>query len=85
MCVKTKRIIKSRDAVFIEGSKEIGGVLHPKKEENVIVHEEVEREEPLTFSQDTTLNEIRMEYWKQLEKKQEMKVSRFMKWNNCIN
>jgi hypothetical protein len=24
-------------------------------------------------------------YWKQLEKKQEMKDSRFMKWNNCIN
>jgi hypothetical protein len=28
MCVKTKRIIKSRDVVFIEGSKEIGGVPH---------------------------------------------------------
>jgi hypothetical protein len=24
-------------------------------------------------------------YWKQLENKQEMKASRFMKWNNCIN
>ncbi len=24
-------------------------------------------------------------YWKQLENKQEMKNSRFMKWNNCIN
>jgi hypothetical protein len=24
-------------------------------------------------------------YWKQLENKQEMKGSRFMKWNNCIN
>jgi hypothetical protein len=24
-------------------------------------------------------------YWKQLENKQEMKDSRFMKWNNCIN
>jgi hypothetical protein len=23
-------------------------------------------------------------YWKQLENKQEMKVSKFMKWNNCI-
>jgi hypothetical protein len=23
-------------------------------------------------------------YWKQLENKQEMKASRFMKWNNCI-
>jgi hypothetical protein len=24
-------------------------------------------------------------YWKQFENKQEMKDSRFMKWNNCIN
>jgi hypothetical protein len=23
-------------------------------------------------------------YWKQLENKQEMKASRFIKWNNCI-
>jgi len=61
MCVETKRIIKSKDVVFIEGSKEIGGVLHPKKEENVVVHEEVEGEEPLTFGRDTPLNETRME------------------------
>jgi hypothetical protein len=61
MCVETKRIIKSRDVVFIEGSKEIGGVLHPEKEENVVVHEEVEGEEPLTFSRYTPLNETRME------------------------
>jgi len=61
MCVETKRIIKSRDVVFIEGSKEIGGVLHPKKEENVVVHEEVEGEEPLTFRRDTPLNETKME------------------------
>ncbi len=61
MCVKTKRIIKSRDAVFIEGSKEIGGVSHPEKKENVVVHEEVKGEEPLTFSRDTPLNETRME------------------------
>jgi hypothetical protein len=27
----------------------------------------------------------RVNYWKQLENKQEMKASRFMKWNNCIN
>jgi len=47
--------------VFIERSKEIGGVPHPKKEENVVVHEEVEGEEPLTFSPDTPLNETRME------------------------
>jgi hypothetical protein len=42
MCVKTKKIIKSRDVMFIEGSKEISGVLHLEKEENVVVHEEVE-------------------------------------------
>jgi hypothetical protein len=36
MCGKTKRIIKSRNVVFIEGSKKIGGVLHPKKVENVV-------------------------------------------------
>ncbi len=24
-------------------------------------------------------------YWKQLENKQELKRSRFLKWNNCIN
>ncbi len=62
MCVKTKRIIKSRHVVFIEGSKEIGGVPHCEKEENVVVHEEDEgEEEPLTFNQDTPLNETRME------------------------
>jgi len=65
MCVKTKRIIKSRDVMFIKGSKEIGGVPHLKKVENVVVHEivtnEVEKEEPLTFSRDTPLNEPTME------------------------
>ncbi len=55
MCVETKKILKSRDVVFIEKSNEIGGVLHPKKVENVVV--EVEGEEPLTFSEDTSLNE----------------------------
>jgi len=61
MCVETKRIIKSRDVMFIEGSKEIGGAFHPEKEENVVMHEKVEREEPLTFNRDTPLNETRME------------------------
>jgi len=61
MCVETKRIIKSINVVFIEGSKEIGGVPNPEKEKNVIVHEEVEEEKPLTFSQDTPLHETRME------------------------
>jgi hypothetical protein len=60
MCVKTKKIIKSRNVVFIEGSKEIGDVPHPKKEKNVVVHEG-EGEEPLTFSLDTPLNETKME------------------------
>ncbi len=31
MCVETKRIIESRDVVFIEGSKGISGVFHPEK------------------------------------------------------
>ncbi len=44
MCVKTKKIIKSKDVVFIEGLKEIGGVLHPKKVENVVMHEIVNEE-----------------------------------------
>jgi len=61
MCVETKRIIKNRDVMFIEGSKEIGGVPHLDKEENVVVHEEVEKKEPLTFSRDTPLYETRME------------------------
>jgi hypothetical protein len=50
--------------VFTEGSKEIGGVLHPEKEENVVVHEEVEGEKPLTFSRDAPLNETRIEVCK---------------------
>jgi hypothetical protein len=43
MCVKIKKIVKSKDVVFIEGSKEIGVVLHPKKVENVVVHEIVNK------------------------------------------
>jgi hypothetical protein len=65
MCVETKRIVKSKNVVFIEGSKEKGGVLHPKKIENVVAHEivnkDVEGEEPLTFSQYTPLNEATIE------------------------
>jgi hypothetical protein len=61
MCVETKRIIKNRDVMFIERSKEINGVLHPEKEENVVVHEEVKGEEPLTFSRYTPLHETKME------------------------
>jgi hypothetical protein len=48
--VETKRIVKSKDVVFIEGSKNTSGVLHPKKVKNVVVHEimnkEVEGQEP---------------------------------------
>jgi hypothetical protein len=65
MCVETKRIVRSKDVVFIEGSKEIDGALHPKKVENIVVHEimnkEIEGEEPLTFNRDTLLNEATME------------------------
>jgi hypothetical protein len=65
MCLETKRIIKSRDVMFIERSKEIGGVLHPKEVENVVVDEimnkEVEGEEPLTFSRGTPLNKTTTE------------------------
>jgi len=64
VCLETKRIIKSRDVMFIEGSKEIGGVLHRKKVKNVLVDEIMNKkvgEEPLTFSRDTPLNEITME------------------------
>jgi hypothetical protein len=65
MSIETKRIIKSRDVIFIKGSKKIGGVLHPKKVENVVVHEimnkKVEGEESLTFSRDAPLNETIME------------------------
>ncbi len=65
MCVETKRIVKSRDVVFIEMLKEIGGVFHLEKVENVVVHEimnkEVEGKEPLTFSHDTPLDETIME------------------------
>jgi glutaredoxin len=39
ICVETKRVIKSKDVMFIERSKEIGGVPHWKKVENVVVHE----------------------------------------------
>jgi len=31
MCVEIKRIIKSKNVIFSEGSKEIGRVLHPRK------------------------------------------------------
>jgi hypothetical protein len=43
MCVKTKRIIKSRNVVFLEGTKKVEGVhdnrLPSKEGEHVVVHE----------------------------------------------
>jgi len=38
----------------------MGGVPHPKNEENVVVREVVEKKEPLTFNRDTPLLETRM-------------------------
>jgi hypothetical protein len=35
MCVETKRIVRSREVMFIEGSREIGGVLHLEKVEKM--------------------------------------------------
>jgi hypothetical protein len=40
MCLETKRIIKSRDVIFIEGSTKIHGVLHPKKLENLVMNDD---------------------------------------------
>jgi hypothetical protein len=37
----------------------------------------------ITMSQRKYIEEVL--YWKKLENKQEMKASRFMKWNNYIN
>ncbi len=65
MCVETKRYVKNKFVVFIEGTKNIGGLLHPKKVKNVVMHEimnkEVEGKEPLTFIPDTPLNEATIE------------------------
>ncbi len=65
MCGKIKRIIKSRNVMFIEGSKEISGVFHLKKVENVVVDEIVNKEfkgkKSLTFSRGIPLNETTME------------------------
>jgi hypothetical protein len=44
MCVETKRIIKSRDVVFLEGTKEVEGVHDnrlPSKEGKYVVVDEV--------------------------------------------
>jgi hypothetical protein len=47
MCVKTKSIIKSRDVVFLEGTKEVEGVHDnrlPSKEGKYVVVDEVVNE-----------------------------------------
>ncbi len=38
MCVKTKRIIKSRDVMFLEGTKELKGVHYNRPPSNQIKH-----------------------------------------------
>jgi hypothetical protein len=48
MCVETKRIIKSRDVVFLEGTKEVKGVHDnrlPSKEGKYVVDEVVNNDE----------------------------------------
>jgi hypothetical protein len=56
MCLEIKRIIKSRDVIFIEGSKKIGGVLHPKKLENLVVNDDelVEDVNPIPLKERST-------------------------------
>ncbi len=38
MCVKTKRIIKSRDVIFLEGMEEVKGVHHNRPPSNQVEH-----------------------------------------------
>jgi len=60
MCVKTKRIIKSRDVVFLEGTKKVEGVHHnrpfPKQVEHV-VNEIVNDDELVKDANPISLNE----------------------------
>ncbi len=61
MCVETKRIIKSRDVVFLEGTKEVEGVHDnrpPSKEgEHVVVDELVINDELVKDVNRISLNE----------------------------
>jgi hypothetical protein len=54
-------------------------VLHPKKVENVVVHEimnkKVEGEEPLTFSRDTTMEGVQRESTPSSSSEEEFVVS----------
>jgi hypothetical protein len=38
MCVETKRIIKSRNVVFLEGTEEVKGVYHNRPPSNQVEH-----------------------------------------------
>jgi hypothetical protein len=61
MCVETKRIIKSRDVVFLEGTKKVEGVHHnrplPKQVEHVVVDEVVNDDELVKDVNPISLNE----------------------------
>jgi hypothetical protein len=61
-------------------------VLHPKKIENVVVHEivnqEVEGEEPLTFTWDTPLNETTMEGVQSESTPSSSSEEEFVVWND---
>ncbi len=65
MCVETKRIIKSRDVVFLEGTKEVEGVHDnrpPSKEgEQVVVDEVVNDDELVQDANPISLKERPME------------------------
>ncbi len=61
MCVETKRIIKSRDVVFLEGTKKVEGVHHnrplPKQVEHVVVDEVVNDDELVKDANPISLKE----------------------------
>jgi hypothetical protein len=61
MCVETKRIIKSRDVVFLEGTKKVKGVHHnrsPSKQvDHVVVDEVVNDDELVKDANPISLNE----------------------------
>jgi hypothetical protein len=61
MCIKTKRIIKSRDVVFLKGTKKVKGVHHnrpPSKQvEHVVVDEAVNDDALVKDANPISLNE----------------------------
>jgi hypothetical protein len=65
MCVETKRIIKSRDVVFLEGTKKVKGVHHnrsPSKQvDHVVVDEVVNDDELVKDANPISLNEGSLE------------------------